>query len=385
MSFYADPSFFALLAVIVLIAAILGFCKRPLWGFGLVASIFMLFLMFMDTPEQAAALGIFLVAATISIKVLMRKPESGARFGVALVCTLTPLVSYKIGAVFDQNLLGFVGISYITFRAVQVVIETHGGLIEKMSVAELWYFLLFFPTFTSGPIDRSRRFVEDMHRRYSREEYAGMLGRGLLLILAGAIYKLVIAAIFQHYYDPQPFSGSTGVLYQIKTAYLYAGYLFFDFAGYSMMAMGAGYCLGIRVPRNFHAPFLAIDIKDFWNRWHITLSTWLRDFVFMRLVRWFMRHKVFDSRVTTASIAFLINMSLMGAWHGLTPDYLLYGLFHGVLLAVNEVYTKHSKFYKRHRNAKWYRFISWFVTMQLVIFSFALFSGQISMLVGGVL
>ena len=158
-------------------------------------------------------------------------------------------------------------------------------------------------------------------------------------------------------------------------------YLFCDFAGYSLMAMGASACFGIETPANFRAPYRALDMKDFWNRWHITLSTWLRDFVFMRFVRAATRRKVFSSRLSTACAAYAVDMLLMGAWHGLTPDYLAYGAYHGVLLAATEVYQKRCGFHKRYRKKAWYRVLTWFVTLQLVVLGFALFSGQ----VGGLL
>ena len=149
------------------------------------------------------------------------------------------------------------------------------------------------------------------------------------------------------------------------------------------MAMGASYCFGIRTPRNFRAPFAAVDIKDFWNRWNITLSFWLRDFVFMRFSRLALRRRWFDSRLAVACWGFVFDMALMGAWHGLTVNYLLYGLFHGLLLAGTEAFQKKSKFYKSHRKASAFKALSWFVTLQLVMFGFALFSGQIAMLVKG--
>ena len=127
------------------------------------------------------------------------------------------------------------------------------------------------------------------------------------------------------------------------------------------MAMGLGRCFVIAVPANFRAPYIAVDIKDFWNRWHITLSTWLRDFVFMRFVRMATKRKLFSSRLQTACAAYMVDMALMGAWHGLTVDYLAYGIYHGVLLAVTEVYQKRSSFHKRHRKevgTRWRRGLS---------------------------
>ena len=224
-----------------------------------------------------------------------------------------------------------------------------------------------------------------MHATPSRDEYAGLLARGILLIAAGMVYKMVIAAFIFRFYDPHGWgSGNFGseLWQQIVIAYEYGLYLFFDFAGYSLMAMGASYCFGIRTPRNFRAPFLAIDIKDFWNRWHITLSYWLRDFVFMRFSRFALKRKLFKKRLHVAQCGFMVNMLLMGAWHGLTADYLLYGLFHGVLLAGTEAFQK-TKFYKAHKKQLGFKAVSWFITMQAVFFGFALFSGQITRLAVG--
>ncbi len=128
----------------------------------------------------------------------------------------------------------------------------------------------------------------------------------------------------------------------------------FDFAGYSATAVGTSYLLGIKTPDNFNKPFLSVDIKDFWNRWHITLSTWFRDFIFTRFMLDSARKKRFSNRLTGASVGLVLNMLIMGVWHGLEGHYILYGLYHGILLAVVEVYQKKSKFYKKYRNNKCY-------------------------------
>ena len=227
----------------------------------------------------------FVVVATLSTRWVLASPRSNGRFAVAFALILLPLLSAKAGAVFDQNLLGFMGVSYITFKALQVLFEVRDGVIEELGLFDYLYFLLFFPVFTSGPIDRSRRFAEDARKVRSCDEYAGLLARGILLLLVGLVYTFVIAVWLHRFYAPTawgtgPFLAELGV--QVRTAYVYGLYLFFDFAGYSLMAMGASYCFGIRTPRNFRAPFASLNIKDFWNRWNITLSFWLRDFVFMR-------------------------------------------------------------------------------------------------------
>lgn len=391
MGFYTSPSFFAMLAVAVVPAAVLGLLGRSIRGYGMMASVAFLAFLFSGSPAEFAAFALFLAAAGLAEFVTLRTFAHGGKsvplYLFALALTLAPLVCCKAGGLFGhQNLLGFAGISYLTFKAVQVVIETRDGLIKAMSPLDWLYFVCFFPVFTSGPIDRSRRFVEDAHRHWTREEYADLLSRGLLLLLAGAVYQMVLATIAGGWYSPAAVGSGPALAEaaeQVKDAWAFGLFMFFNFAGYSMMAVGASYCFGIRTPRNFRAPFAAVDIKDFWNRWHITLSFWLRDFVFMRFVRSAARHKWFKSRLTGACMGYVVNMGLMGAWHGLTPEYLAYGLFHGVLLAATDAFQKKSSIYKRCKNELWFKALSWFVTVNLVMLGFAIFSGQVTVVLKG--
>lgn len=411
MTFYTDPAFFVLLAAAVVVAVVLGCCEKRLRAYGFAASVVFVLLLFSKDLYGLAAFGFYLVLATTATMLYLRsksrstaalrskphheagdgsapEPASGpskhawpAAYPVAMICVIAPLVIYKIGAVFDQNLLGFLGISYITFKAVQVVIEIHDGLIKELSLLDYLYLLIFFPSFTSGPILRSRPFVEDVHRVIPRVEYLGMLEKGAVQFVIGAFYKFVCSSVFSiaMWFIPKALgddSTAAVVLGQIGTAYAYGLYLFFDFAGYSLMAIGVGAAFGVQVPANFRAPFLSVDIKDFWNRWHITLSFWLRDFVFMRVVRIIRRRKLIKTRLTCSCVGYIVNMGLMGFWHGITPNYIAYGFYHGILLALNEVFQK-SDFYKKHKDGRVFKVCSWAVTMNLVFFGFALFSGQV--------
>ena len=379
MALFADPSFFVLLAAAVAAAAAIGLSGHTLRHYGLAVSVGFLACVFFKTPAQLAALLCFVAVARASALFLARNPKDRRRYLVSVAATLSPLVVYKVSAVFDQSLWGFVGVSYVTFKAVQVVIEVHDGLIprEELGLEDWLYFLLFFPQFSSGPIDRSRRFFADAHATPARDEYAGMLACGILLLLSGAVYKVVVATWIHRFYAP---SAAGDAWAQVQTALLYGLYLFCDFQGYSLMAMGASYCLGIRCPRNFRAPFAAVDIIDFWNRWHITLSTWFRDFVFMRFTRWIMHRKLLRDRLQVAMCAFMVDMLVMGFWHGIAWCYIAYGLYHGVLLAATQAIQKRWGFYKRHRRDGWFRACSWAMTQVLVFLGFAIFSGQVGML-----
>ena len=393
MSFYTSPSFFVLLAISIIPAAVLGFTGRRIRPYGMAATIVFVALLFSDDVKQLAMFGVFLLIATSAAFLTQRSWTKGkkslALHRMCLAATIAPLVVYKISGLLDSSLLGFIGISYVTFKAVQVIIEIRDGLITKMAFSDFLYFISFFPVLTSGPIDRSRRFMEDANKRYSKSEYADLLSRGILLLLIGAVYQMVIATVCSQFFDFHTFRESKTLLFNIaaagKDAWAYGFFLFFNFAGYSMMAMGASYCFGIKTPRNFRAPFASLDIKDFWNRWNMTLSFWLRDFVFMRFVRSVSKHKLIKDRLTSACFGYLIDMTLMGAWHGLTIDFLLYGVYHGALLAITDVFQKKSSFYKRYKNEIWFKAVSWMITINLIMLGFSLFSGQATLIVKGLL
>ena len=379
MDFYIDPAFYVFLAIAIVPAAILGFTGHRMKYYGLAASLVFLLLLFGENLQGMVAFLVFLVVACVATFWVLRSWRKGEKalwkYRIALVAVIAPLVIYKIGAVFDHNLMGFLGLSYITFKAVQVIIEVRDEVIVDMNFVDYLYFLVFFAPFTSGPIDRSRRFAEDANRTYTRSEYADLLARGIMLLLIGAVYQKVLG------------DGSLWheLAAQVKDAYAYGFYLFFDFAGYSLMAMGASYCFGIKTPRNFRAPFLALDVREFWDRWHITLSTWLRDFVFMRVVKSATRRKLFKDRLHTACFGYLMNFMLMGAWHGLTVDYLVYGAYYGVLMGATDVYQKRAPFHKKHKKKRWYKALQWFVTINLVMLGMAIFSGQLHTVVGGLI
>jgi len=250
------------------------------------------------------------------------------------------------------------------------------GLISDMTAFEYLYFLAFFPTITSGPILRSRAFVQDVRATLDRDAYLARLYQGLGWFVVGAAYKFVGSALAQWALWFVP-SITAGAVAWVARTFFFGLDLFFDFAGYSDMACGVGLILGVDVPRNFHAPFAATDIKEFWDRWHITLSTWLRDFVFMRFSRFALSRKLFGDRTVTACVAFLLNMVLMGLWHGITLAYVAYGLYHGALLALYHLFQQKSKLYKKVRKKRWYRALSWAVTMVCVFFGFALFAGYV--------
>lgn len=384
MSFFGSISFFLLLVLIFIPAVCLGLAGKPLKGYRIAVSVLMIGLVFWPDKAHLCYLIVFYLLELLLTKLYLRlrlsqgEERNTAIYRSFLFLTVLPLILCKVseagGGAF-LNLFQFLGISYLTFRAAQMIIEIYDGIIKEVRWLDFTDFLLLFSTFSSGPIDRSRRYLEDGNKIYSREEYLELLGNGILKLLIGVFYKFVLAALVHR--GVGFFENPQSVLEYAGYSYCYGVYMFFDFAGYSLMAIGSGYLLGIRVPENFRRPFVSIDMKEFWNRWHMTLSFWFRDFLFSRFMMLAIKGKWFSSRLTGASVGFLVNMTVMGAWHGLAPCYLLYGLYHGILLALTEIYQKKSAFYKRNKKKNWYKALSWLVTINLIMFGFLLFSGTL--------
>lgn len=382
MDFYVEPAFFVACMPIIAIAIVLGVRERPLGRYGLVASLVMLGLLFFRSIPALVYVCAYIAGSLLLylwVRGLFAKkdPHAVALYRMALAAQIAPLAVYKVGVVFAPDFPGFLGISYITFKTVQVLIEVRDGLIDDMTPVEYLTFLCFFPPFTSGPIMRSRTFVQDLRTPLARDAYLEQLYRGAGWFLLGAVYKFIGSAIAQWALWMAPSVIAAPALAWVAQVFCYGLDLFFDFAGYSDMAMGLGLMMGIEVPRNFRAPFVAKDMKEFWDRWHISLSTWLRDFVFMRFSQVALSRKLFKSRLTTACVGFMLNMLLMGIWHGITPDYITYGLYEGILIAASHYLQKKWKFYKKHKRERWFGVASWAVTMVAVFFGFALFGGYV--------
>ena len=376
MHYFEGLSFFMTLGFILIIAFIMNVFQKSTYYLSLVFSTLMVYFVFAENPMHLGSIIGYVLAGYILMHLSVKFKEHKKTMILMIFLAGLPLVLVKVLAVFKISGLGFLGISYMTFKLIQIIIEIYDGLIEKpMGPLDYVHFLLFFPALSSGPIDRSRRFLEDWKKQRTKDEYLELAGTGLFRLVLGLFYKLVISGmVFQQMTSIRYKDFSFFVIYM----YLYTAYLFFDFAGYSLMAVGASNILGIETPMNFNVPFISVDIKDFWNRWHITLSTWLRDFVFSRIVMRFMRKKIFKKRLTTAMVAYMINMTFMGFWHGITLNYIAYGFYHGILMAAFEWYQKKSKFYKQNKNKTWYKVISWIITMHLVMFGFLIFSGKMS-------
>ena len=223
------------------------------------------------------------------------------------------------------NIIMPVGVSFFTFKLISYVLDIYSGEIEPtQNVVDFATYIAFFPCVFSGPIDRPM-FISQIQQK--REFNCDLAVDGLRQILWGLFKKLVVADNCARYVD-LVFSTSTeqSGCTMLLAIIFYSFQLYADFSGYSDMAIGVGKLLGFRITRNFNYPFFALNVADFWRRWHMSLTTWVTDYVFMplnfRFRRWSKGGMI---------LAIIINMVVVGLWHGANWTFAVFGLYHGLL------------------------------------------------------
>ena len=239
------------------------------------------------------------------------------------------------------NIILPIGVSFFTFKLISYIIEIHREHIQpSKDLTEFAAYIAFFPTILSGPIDRPDKFLPQMKQVHTLDY--SLAADGCRQILWGMFTKMIIAdnlAIITNQawagYDHLP---STMLLI---AALLYPIQLYADFDGYSNMAIGVGKILGYRVNRNFNHPFLARNMAEFWRRWHMSLTGWITDYVFMPL------NIAFRNIGNTGIIlAAMINLTLIGLWHGANWTFGVFGFYHGLLfipLIISGAFGKNKK------------------------------------------
>jgi len=220
------------------------------------------------------------------------------------------------------------GISFYTFETISYVVDVYRGKTRAVgSLLDYGLYIMFFPHLVAGPIVRAQDFLPQLQRR-KRFCWDRMLV-GAQFFLIGLFKKAVLADNLAAVAEPvfaDP--GGYGTVTLWLGALAYSGQIFCDFSGYSDMAVGLAHTFGFRLPMNFNMPYLAVNIADFWRRWHISLSTWLRDYLYVPLG---------GNRGGTARTYanLIVTMLLGGLWHGASWTFVFWGLYHGSLLALH--------------------------------------------------
>ncbi len=220
-----------------------------------------------------------------------------------------------------------VGISFFTFQAITYVVDTYKGKIKPASLLDFAVYLAFFPHLVAGPIVRAAEFIPQLRRpqavdRQQASRAAWLIGLGLFkkVVIASNVATAIVDPVFA-------LPGQHSAPETLLAIYGYAVQIYADFSGYTDMAIGIALLLGITFPQNFDRPYTAVSIQDFWRRWHMTLSRWLRDYLYIPLG---------GSRHGEAKRYrnLIITMALGGLWHGASVTFIAWGLFHGVGQAV---------------------------------------------------
>ncbi|MGY5267772.1 D-alanyl-lipoteichoic acid biosynthesis protein DltB [Paraclostridium bifermentans] len=374
---YGDYFYLYILLLTAIPAVILGLREKNIKYYGMIATAFMI-LLIVGVNVRLSFLIAFMVLEIIVVKgyeYVRKKTDSKLVYRLFLLASMSPIIINKISPITSFGAIGFIGISYLNFRTIQMVIEIYDGAIKEVKISTMLYFVLFFPTLSSGPIDRSRRFEKDLEKKIPKEEYIeDYLIPGIKKIFMGVGYKFVIAFLVNTYWMSK-IPSEINFVNAMSYMYAYSLYLFFDFGGYSLFAVGTSYIFGIKAPDNFDKPFLSKDMKEFWTRWHISLSRWFGDYIFSRFVIASMRKKRFKKRATASHVAQMITMITMGFWHGLTWFYIVYGIYQGVVLVLTDMYQKKSKFYKQHKKDKWFEIVQIVITFHIACFGLLIFSG----------
>ncbi|MFO7880294.1 MAG: MBOAT family protein [Bacteroidales bacterium] len=277
-----------------------------------------------------------------------------------------------------ENIILPVGISFFTFQTISYTVDVYRRKVKAVNnIIDFGFYVSFFPQLVAGPIVRAADFVPQLYIKYQlkKEEF----GMAIFLILNGLIKKMLISDFIsvnfvdRVFANPDLYSGFENLL----SVYGYGLQIYCDFSGYTDIAIGVALLLGFRLPLNFNSPYKAENITDFWRRWHISLSSWLRDYLYIPLGG----NRKGKSRTY---INLMITMLLGGLWHGAAWRFVIWGGLHGLGLAVHklwmEIFGKPKK-----RRPVWQHFISLFITFNLVNFAWIFFRAKNMDVVGRML
>jgi alginate O-acetyltransferase complex protein AlgI len=256
------------------------------------------------------------------------------------------------------------GISFFTITQIAFLVDAYEGLVEERKLLNYALFVTFFPHLLAGPILHHKEMMPQFNTIRNKVLNYRNLTLGLYLFSLGLFKKVVIAdSIAMLANNGFANAGKVTLLEAWVTSLAYAMQLYFDFSGYSDMAIGVGWMFNIDLPLNFNSPYKATNIIDFWKRWHITLTNFVTTYIYTPILRSF-------SRVTfTASlVAIFLSMFISGFWHGSGWTYILWGTMHGVALVANHVWRK-LKF-------KMHPALGWFLTFNFICLSFVFFRAK---------
>ena len=316
------------------------------------------------TEANKKRLLFFSLAINIGVWVFFKYSESLFTFFSSFQKTIPPTFLKS-----SFYLLMPIGLSFFTLKKIAYILDLSRGKIKKVpSFIEYASFVSFFPQLIAGPIDRAQKLIPQFQavRKWEGQYFQDAWP----LILTGLFKKLVIADGVRVIVDQVYLSRSPSKLLWVIGTLGFAIQVLADFSGYTDISRGMARLLGFETSLNFNAPYLSLNFNDFWNRWHITLSQWLRDYIFFPVRRWLMQRLKNKTSLLPTILPPLVTMVVSGIWHGIGWNFLVWGLFHGIVIAVFQLIAKPGIGAKPSvlKVAS-----SWLLTTGLLLFSWALF------------
>jgi len=300
-------------------------------------------------------------------------PNPGARRGVAasgVVINVLVLAFFKYSfvqhailrstALAATDVIFLIGISYTSFRAIHFILEAYKGQINATSLLNFLNYMLFFPAFISGPIHRYSHYCANSAATRNAP-FRSDLTAGLERIVHGLFKKIVVAVIvFPYTLTNMGVPVEKMALWQIVVGlYALALYFYFDFSGYTDLALGSARIMGFVLPENFDYPVLKKNIQQFWNHWHMSLTSWLTDYIYWPVVRRLRNGDFFRRRpVLLSNVAILVTFVICGIWHGDTLNFAFWGLYHGIGISCVNTYQQWKR-KVRNPTARKYFASSW--------------------------
>ncbi|MGZ9164101.1 MAG: MBOAT family O-acyltransferase, partial [Anaerolineales bacterium] len=238
--------------------------------------------------------------------------------------------------------VSWLGFSYVAFRLLHTILDRKAGRLPAVVLAEYINYVIFFPSFVAGPIDRLERFTRDLNCPVTldREDwlYAGnrfFLGLFKKFVIADALSWIALNDLFAQQVDSSAWMWILLYCYSLR--------IYFDFSGYTDIAIGLGRLLGVHLPENFDSPYLKQNLTQFWNSWHMTLTQWFRSYFFNPFTRALRSSKEPMPAVFVILLAQTSTMVLIGLWHGITVGFVLWGLWHGLGLFIQNRWSDYMK------------------------------------------
>ncbi|MGA1976277.1 MAG: MBOAT family O-acyltransferase [Bacteroidales bacterium] len=279
---------------------------------------------------------------------------------------LAEFSNIHLGTSFNvSNIILPVGISFFTFQSLSYTIDMYRGKMKPVrNIIDFGFYVSFFPQLIAGPINRASEFIPQIYTRFSLSKRE--FGQALFLICKGLIKKIIISDfIAVNFVDrvfdlPSVYSGFENLM----AVYGYGLQIYCDFSGYTDIAIGLGLLMGFRLPVNFNSPYKAANISDFWRRWHISLSRWLKDYLYISLGG---NRK---GKIRTYFNLF-VTMLLGGLWHGAALRFIIWGGLHGIGLVINKIWN--LIFGSRFKPGRLGRAVSVFITFNFISFCWIFF------------